>query len=151
VILEIFSDDRAQEQSPDPGIRYVGSADGIRHDQLAGGFFVGWPVKPSPQRHLELLRGSYAVELALDAGQVIGFATAISDGVLSAYIPLLEVLPEYQGRGIGTELMERLVARLGGLYMIDLSCVAGLEGFYERLGFQPLDRAMGQRNRDNLG
>jgi len=132
-------------------VSYVSSADGIRHDQLEGGFFVGWPVNPSPQRHLELLRGSYAVELALDAGRVIGFATAISDGVISAYIPLLEVLPEYQGQGIGTELMGRLVAQLEGLYMIDLSCDARLEGLYEGLGFQPLDRAMGQRNRDNLG
>ena len=34
-----------------------------------------------------------------DAGRVVGFVTAISDGVLSAYIPLLEVLPEYQGAG----------------------------------------------------
>ena len=132
-------------------VSYVSSAEGIHHDQLTGGFFVGWPVKPSPQRHLELLRGSYAVELGLDAGRVIGFATAISDGVVSAYVPLLEVLPEYQGQGIGTELIGRLVARLEGLYMIDLSCDANLEGFYERLGFRPLDRAMGQRNRDNLG
>lgn len=86
-----------------------------------GGFFVGWPVKPSPQRHLELLRGSYAVELALDAGRLIGFATAISDGVLSAYIPLLEVLPGYQAQGIGSALIRRLVERLDGLYMIDLN------------------------------
>ena len=35
-------------------------------------------------------------ELALDKDTVVGFATATSDAVLSAYIPLLEVLPEYQ-------------------------------------------------------
>jgi ribosomal protein S18 acetylase RimI-like enzyme len=132
-------------------ISYISSADSIRPKQLMGGFFVGWPVKPSPQRHLELLRGSYAVELALDAGHVIGFATAISDGVISAYIALLEVLPDYQTHGIGSALIRRLVERLDGLYMIDLSCDASLEPFYERLGFNVLDRAMGQRRHDVLG
>lgn len=131
-------------------VSYASSVDGIQPEQLTG-FFVGWPVKPSPRRHLELLRGSYALEIALDAGQVIGFATAISDGVMSASIPLLEVLPPYQGRGIGSELIRRLVARLDDLYMIDLSCDASLEPFYDALGFRTLDRAMGQRKPDNLG
>lgn len=129
---------------------YASSTDGIRHEQLAGGFFAGWPVKPSPQRHLELLQGSYAVELALDGDQMIGFATAISDGVMSTYIPLLEVLPEYQGQGIGSELIRRLLRRLDHLYMVDLSCDAGLEPFYRRLGFCVLDRAMGQRRQAAL-
>ncbi len=131
-------------------VEYVSTADGIQRDQLTGGFFSGWPVKPSAERHLELLRRSYAVELALDEGKVVGFATATSDGVLSAYIPLLEVLAQYQGQGIGSELIRRLLLQLEGLYMIDLSCDEALEPFYERLGFQVLDRAMGQRRRDAL-
>lgn len=131
-------------------VEYVSTADGIQRDQLTGGFFSGWPVKPSPHRHLELLRRSYAVELALDEGKVVGFATATSDGVLSAYIPLLEVLAQYQRQGIGSELIRRLLLQLEGLYMIDLSCDEALEPFYERLGFQVLDRAMGQRRRDAL-
>ncbi len=32
--------------------------------------------------------------------KVVGFITAISDGVISAYIPLLEVLPKYQNMKI---------------------------------------------------
>ncbi len=66
--------------------------------------------------------------------------------MLSAFIPLLEVLPEWQGRGIGTELMRRMFARLGALYMVDLCCDAELEPFYARLGMQILDRGMGIRN-----
>ena len=131
-------------------VGYVSTADGIHHHQLTGGFFADWPVKPPPERHLEVLRGSHAVELALDQDKVVGFATATSDGVLSAYIPLLEVLPGYQRQGIGTQLIRRLLTRLEGLYMIDLSCDASLEPFYEQLGFHVLDRAMGQRRRENL-
>src|SRR3954452_21583622 len=99
------------------------------------GFFVGWPKRPAAERHLEILRGSAAVVLARDAENVVGFVNAISDGVLSAYIALLEVLPDYQGLGIGSELVRRLVDRLRGLYMIDLCCDAELEPFYRRLGF----------------
>jgi ribosomal protein S18 acetylase RimI-like enzyme len=114
------------------------------------GFFVDWPKPPSPERHLEILRGSSHVVLARDGERVVGFVTAISDGVLSAYVPLLEVVPEYQGRGIGAELVRRLLAELGGLYMVDLCCDENVVGFYERLGLERWDAGMGIRNRDAL-
>ncbi|MEX2644767.1 MAG: GNAT family N-acetyltransferase [Gaiellaceae bacterium] len=131
-------------------IEYADSLDGVEPRHLEG-FFVGWPHPPSPERHLELLRGSAAVVLARDGERVVGFVTATSDGVLSASIPLLEVLPEYQGRGIGSELVRRLLAALDGLYMIDLSCDAELEPFYARLGFRTLERGMGIRNYEAAG
>ena len=74
-------------------------------------------------------------------------STAISDGVISAYIPLLEVLPDFQGRGIGKELTGRLLEELDGLYMVDLSCDEELVPFYEGLGLTRLDAALGVRNR----
>ena len=130
-------------------IEYADRLDGIEPRDLEG-FFVGWPSPPSPERHLEVLRGSAAVVLGRDGERVVGFVNAVSDGVLSAYIPLLEVLPDYQGRGIGSELVRRLVARLDELYMIDLCCDAELEPFYRRLGFLTLDRGMGIRNYEAL-
>jgi GNAT superfamily N-acetyltransferase len=130
-------------------IEYTDSLDGVEAAHLEG-FFAGWPHPPSPERHLDLLRGSAAVVLARDGERVVGFVTAISDGVLSAFIPLLEVLPEHQGHGIGSELMRRMLERLDGLYIIDLSCDAGLEPFYARLGFRTLERGMGIRNREAL-
>ena len=65
---------------------------------------------------------------------VVGFITAVSDGVLSAYIPLLEVLPAYQGRGIGGELVSRMRQQLEHLYMVDLLCDDEVASFYERIG-----------------
>lgn len=125
-------------------IAYSTSVDSIRPEQLAG-FFAGWPQKPTPGRHLEVLRGSYAAALALDGESVVGFANAISDGVLSAFIPLLEVLPDYQHEGVGTELVRHLLRQLDPFYMIDLCCDASLESFYAKLGFRVLDRGMGVR------
>jgi len=84
--------------------------------------------------------------VAKDGERVVGFVTAISDGVLSAYVPLLEVLPDHQGRGIGSELVRRLLDRLGDLYMIDVVCDENVVPFYERLGLRRLDAALGVRN-----
>lgn len=130
-------------------IEYADDLAGVEAQHLEG-FFVGWPKPPSPERHLELLRGSSHIVLARDGERVVGFVSAISDGVLSAYIPLLEVLPDYQGRGIGEALVRRLLGRLDGLYMVDLSCDEDVVGFYERLGLSRWDAAMGVRNRGVL-
>jgi len=129
-------------------IRYQNDLSGIDSESLEGGFFVGWPNTPTAEAHLEILRGSYAVVLALNEfSQVVGFINAVSDGVCAAYLPLLEVLPEYKGRGIGRELVQRLLDMLSNLYMIDLSCDPELSPFYERLGFVK-GTAMLRRNYD---
>ncbi|MEW6051064.1 MAG: GNAT family N-acetyltransferase [Candidatus Zixiibacteriota bacterium] len=117
---------------------YLVSADDIGADQLRG-FFERWPKKPSPETHLRLLRASYRVVLALDAAtdQVVGYITAVSDGILSAYIPLLEVLPRYRNMGIGRELVQRMLSLLGEFYMVDLVCDRKHQAGYEKLGFRP--------------
>jgi ribosomal protein S18 acetylase RimI-like enzyme len=118
-------------------IRYDDSANGVEPHQLSG-FFESWRNHPTPETHLELLHRSDAVVLAIDTetNAVVGFVTAISDGVLAAYIPLLEVLPAYRNRGVGTELVTRVVDRLCDLYMVDVVCDAPLLPFYETLGFR---------------
>lgn len=119
-------------------ITYRDEPDGVTAEQLHG-FFVGWPNPPSPATLLQLLHSSDHIVLALDdiSDNVVGFITAITDGVLSAYIPLLEVLPEFQHAGIGGELVRRMHARLSHLYMIDLLCDPELQPWYARLGMQP--------------
>lgn len=120
-------------------IAYTTDLTGVRAEHLDG-FFEGWPSPPSPERHVEILAGSFRVVLARDNGdpRVVGFVTAISDGTLSAFIPLLEVLPAYRGRGIATGLMRRILGELAGLYSVDVVCDPELRTFYERFGMQPL-------------
>ncbi|MCY4114103.1 MAG: GNAT family N-acetyltransferase [Chloroflexi bacterium] len=128
------------------GIEYRDTAEGLEARQLATGFFVDWLRQPTPEAHLDILRGSANVVVAIDeeSDQVVGFVTAISDGVLSAYISLLEVLPEYQGRGIGSELMRRLLEQLKDLYMVDTLCDVDVQAYYARFGMK---RATGMRIR----
>ena len=131
-------------------IAYETTLDGVREGDLVG-FFVGWPTPPSAAKHMRVLCGSDFVVLAREAesGRVVGFVTALGDGALSAFIPLLEVLPEYQGRGIGSELVRRIFALVEGSYMIDLLCDDELVAFYERFG-RSRRVTMALRNRDAL-
>ena len=119
------------------GIMFRSDLEGIKAEHLVG-FFVGWPDPPTPQRHLEILAASHGIEIAVDesTGHVVGFINAISDGLLTAYIPLLEVLPEYQGRGIARVLIDQLLARYRDLYMIDLCCDEEVVPIYEPRGFK---------------
>ena len=125
-------------------ISYRESAAGLEPDDLAP-FFVDWPSPPSPERRLAVLRDGGAVVLAFDGERLVGFAVGISDGVVSAYVPLLEVLPQYQRRGIGSELVRRILERFEHLYMVDLACDEDLVGFYERAGGRRVGVAMGIR------
>lgn len=115
------------------GIDYTTELAGLSDDDLAG-FFVGWPRPPADRP--AVLRGATHVVLAMDGGRLVGFVTALSDGVLMAYLPLLEVLPQYQRSGIGTELVRRVLVEIGDIYGVDVCCDDDVVPYYERFGFQ---------------
>lgn len=116
-------------------LEYRTTADGLTADQLDGGFFDGWPDPPSPETMLRILDASDHVVIAVRDDKVIGFVTALSDGVLSAFITLLEVLPEHHNKGIGQSLINQMMEQIGDIYMVDLVCDANLSRFYAELGF----------------
>lgn len=131
-------------------ITYQETTNGIGPSDLQG-FFAGWRNRPSPEGHLKILQGSDLLVLALSKNcKVVGFITAITDGVSCAYISYLEVLHEWQGKGIGTELVTRMMEKLKPIYAIDLICDEDVQGFYEKLGFSER-RGMTIRNYDSQG
>ena len=119
-------------------IRYQETCEGVGAEDLVG-FFTHWHHPRTPAEHLALLQGSAHIVLAVDgrSGHVVGFVTALSDGIQAAFIPLLEVLPEHQGRGVGSELMRRVLDRLAELPAVDLTCRPEMQTFYARFGMQP--------------
>jgi ribosomal protein S18 acetylase RimI-like enzyme len=116
-------------------IEYTDSLDEIDPGMLQG-FFVGWKSPHTPERHLEILKNSDHVVLAVETekSRVVGFITALSDHIQSAFIPMLEVLPEYQGRGIGTRLTGMMLEKVEHIQAVDLTCDEHLQSFYERFG-----------------
>lgn len=86
-----------------------------------------------------------------DDTKLIGFVSAVSNGVTDAYIQDLMVNPEYQNRGIGTALMNQAIGYIkkDGIYMI--SVVYGeenLKTFYEKFGFYTM--LCGQMETDSV-
>lgn len=116
-------------------LTYQTTSEGLSPEQLNGGFFEGWVDPPSPETLLRILQSSDHIVVAVRNDKVIGFVTALSDGVLSAFITLLEVEPEEHNKGIGHSLINQLMDDIGDLYMVDLVCDANLSRFYAELGF----------------
>lgn len=126
-------------------IVYQVGTDGVDEARLDG-FFDGWASSPSPAGLLRILRNSSFAVVALDGDDVVGFVNALSDGELAVYIPLLEVRATHRGRGIGSELVRRVMRAFDGCYMIDVVCDEHVAPFYERLGMARLV-GMAHRNR----
>lgn len=83
-----------------------------------------------------------------EADKAVGFITVITDNVLSVFIPFVEVLPSYQNRGIGKELMQRMLEQYKDFYLIDTTCDEELKPFYSQFGMKSLT-AMVKRNYKN--
>jgi ribosomal protein S18 acetylase RimI-like enzyme len=73
---------------------------------------------------------------------LVAAGRAVADGVDCSYICDVAVMPSHQGRGLGRELVSRLVQVSHGHKKIILHSVPGKEGFYRKLGFLRLLTAM---------
>lgn len=109
------------------------------------GFFVGWPHPPTGETLRLLLRQSSYRVIACEGNRVVGYATGLSDGVLFAYLSSLEVLPEYQGQGLGKDLVFRLLDAMPQVYAVDLICDPEVQPFYEKCGFSSYTGALIRR------
>jgi len=108
---------------------------------------AGWGEVNSEQAQSGI-DGSTFIVAAKDDAKTIGTARLLWDRGNSALIKDMLVLPEYQGMGIGTEMMKRILSYLdenmkpGWGVSIDLMSAIGKETFYEKFGFvkRPRDR-----------
>ena len=76
-----------------------------------------------------------------DGKELIGAGRAITDGVRYSVIFDVVLLPEYQGRGIGKQIMNFLTDRSKAPAVL-LHAVPGREGFYAKLGYRKMKTAM---------
>ena len=86
------------------------------------------------------LMTSYYHIAVYDGGKLIGYIDSVSNGVTDAYIQDLSVHPDYQGRGIGTCLMNKMICHLKEkhIFMISVVYEERLRPFYERFGFRSM-------------
>jgi ribosomal protein S18 acetylase RimI-like enzyme len=73
-----------------------------------------------------------------ESDNLIGFGRVISDGIHHALIVDLIIHPDYQGKGIGSQLLDRLVKKCRESNIRDIQLFAAKDKFefYERFGFE---------------
>ncbi len=94
-----------------------------------------------PQVHRKAFAASYVTVFVRYDGQLVGFGRAISDGAYQSAIYDVAVRPEYQGSGIGSLVVENMLAQLPKGNVI-LYASPGKEAFYETLGFRRMKTGM---------
>lgn len=74
--------------------------------------------------------------------KLIGAGRALADGVDCAYLCDVAVHPDFQGQGIGSAIIDRLLNQCRGHNKIILYAAPGKEAFYRRYGFKHMNTAM---------
>jgi ribosomal protein S18 acetylase RimI-like enzyme len=73
---------------------------------------------------------------------LVGAGRALADGLDCSYLCDIAVHPEYQGLGLGRQIVQQLVAFSQAHKKIILYANPGKEGFYRKLGFFKMNTAM---------
>ena len=99
---------------------------------------VGWN-RMEDEYNNPLMTSYYHIAVYED-DKMVGYIDSVSNGVTDAYIQDLMVHPDYQGKGLGTELMNQMIAYLkeNRIYIISVVFEESLKPFYDRFGFSSM-------------
>jgi GNAT superfamily N-acetyltransferase len=110
---------------------------------LAGSY---WAKGRPRETIVRLIRGATRVVGLYDGGRQVGFARIVSDGVSVAYLADVYVLDQYQGRGLGLELVREAVDNGPHAHVRWLLHTADAHGLYEKVGFGPPGERLMERH-----
>lgn len=103
---------------------------------------VGWDSGNYPDKLKKAIKNSHTVYSAWDFDvedsheKLIGLINSISDGVMTVYFHYLLVRPEYQGRGIGKELVKLMLAEYEDFARKVVIAYDREVEFYKKCGFE---------------
>jgi ribosomal protein S18 acetylase RimI-like enzyme len=98
----------------------------------------GWDKKQviSPKRMKMSINSSPVCVVAKDKGKIVGMVRLSGDLAMYGYIQDTIVIPEFKGKGIGTQLMKRLLRKVEGLegYLIGVCPSKVSVSLYSKFG-----------------
>lgn len=103
---------------------------------------AGWQQRVAdPERFARMMQHTSRSVVAFEGTRVVGFARALCDEVSNGYISMVAVAEDVRGRGVGRELVRRLVGDDAGITWV-LRAGRGSEGFWRKVGFRESEAAM---------
>ena len=102
----------------------------------------GWEKRVADKERFQtMMENADRTVVAFEGERVIGFARALCDGVSNGYIGTVAVAEDFRGRGIGRELVERLIGDDTNITWV-LRAGRGSREFWEKMGFTASNIAM---------
>ena len=100
---------------------------------------VGWHALASEAVEIGLTRSLYSVCVELRE-ETVGCGRVVGDAGIYFYVQDVIVRPDYQQRGMGTRIVEKLMGYVDATAVrgafIGLMTAPGLEAFYSQFGFE---------------
>jgi ribosomal protein S18 acetylase RimI-like enzyme len=97
---------------------------------------VGWSSGHYPEKLAIAMENSGSVFTAWVGDRLIGLINVLDDGIMTAYVHYMLVDPEYQGKGIGKELVRLVSERYRGYLRVVLIAYDKEVDFYKKCGFE---------------
>lgn len=104
---------------------------------------VEWINLSSEQTQIEL-KNSVLDIVAYDQEKAVGMGRIVGDGAIYCYVQDVVIHPDYQGKGIGSTILNKLIEKMtqnlegGGRMSLGLVSAEGKEYFYRKFGFKDL-------------
>jgi ribosomal protein S18 acetylase RimI-like enzyme len=97
---------------------------------------VDWSSGHYPERLAIAMKNFKSVFSAWDDDRLVGMVCVMDDGVMNAYIHYVLVDPEYNGQGIGHELMRKMKMKYKDYLRIIVIAYDKEADFYKSCGFE---------------
>ena len=97
---------------------------------------VEWSSGEYPDKLVIAMRNFNCVYSAWYGDELVGLISAMDDGIMNAYINYLLVKPEYQLKGIGKNLVEKVKQHYTDYQRIAVITMMMESRFYEYCGFE---------------
>ncbi len=108
---------------------------------------VGWGSYDDNISQIALDNTLYSVSVYDNNENILGYGRVIGDGICFLYIQDIMVLPSYQGKKVGTQIMNELLKYIDDVkaknpdLRVYLGASKGKEDFYKKFGFITRDEA----------
>lgn len=102
---------------------------------------VGWGMRDEEIVKEALANTLYSISI-FDDDKIIGFGRILGDKSIFLFIQDIMVIPDYQGQGIGSKIMESLLTKIDEYKLINphirtyLGASKGKEEFYKKFNFK---------------